>query len=99
MKDSIFNRIFKSIANVHVFAACDSPTKDIVSMQDLFKQSLINAMPMTFSLNMWRGWPDYAGICPDGYHSSAYSSAQYMHWEQCFRMIKRKNASKDGNTT
>ena len=98
MKDSIYNRIFKSIENVHVFAACDSPTKDIVSMQDLFKESLIDAMPMTFTLNFWRGeigipksgWPDYAGVCPDGYHSSAYSATQYMHWEQCFRMIKRQ---------
>jgi hypothetical protein len=99
--NSIYNNIFNSIGdqNVHVFVASDSTsTEELVNMEGLFKNSLIDAMPMHFECFFWRGklgrakseWPDYAGICPDGYHSSAYGAPQYMHWDQCFRMIKRQ---------
>ncbi len=67
-------------------------------MQDLFKTSLIDALPMSINPTMpivgkpRSGWTNYAalGPCPDGHHSSAYGAPQYMHWEQCYRMIKRQ---------
>jgi hypothetical protein len=96
----IHDRIFKSIGpeNAHIFAASDSSTEVMVSMRSMFGGSFIDGMPFPIEAPNWRsaagdaksGWPEYSGICPDGYHSSAYSIPQYMHWDLCLRMIKRQ---------